>query len=796
MSVIENPFIKKVNINIYDEEKKENVILDNTNIVKYYQKVYILTKLNDFSIPIDFFEYELDIELYNNVSEHLILYETTPKILKNKNHFNNMFILSNDKLEKFNKFNYTLNKTNVVILFLNISLLKIIKYLEQYETTNNLENLYNIQVLNKYYNNEPNICYIINNLEETNYWTKNYNCLVNINNLFDKRKMYFKLNKMTDTNVVNIIRKFMNQDDDGDYLANNKYIDISSNISLEKNGYYLYKLNNENIFTKNDINNLFETLNEKQQFLLFSNLMISKKYCHLVINNIFILKLMKNTLIKYMPLYKYLLSYSWIRFYLEECIKKTSTLTTDAFIFDIDTASELVLFPFDHNNPKSNPYMPLLVADNILDTKNNICGLPFCGREYGGISNLSDFKRKMNIFSTRNANNDLFENYDFIKNKAGVTGSLITACVQKNNPLLLLFKGDDRNEIFNNYLNEYYVNSDIDVLFSINNDYEFIDNVKDLYNTIVTNVCRFSSPYAEPSHVKLILNKTAYLFVTNEFIINNIKIDNKNVKNIVNYVMNNLTNDNIYKQFHEYYLKLFNEKYENISNDIKNSYPELFDKENVNLQIYINKKSDNVELELSYKYSIESKFLPHKLELFSTKYNDIMSLITKFHLPCVRGYYNGNVYLTPSCISSHMTFMNIDYKYVAGTKDPINIINKYRMRGFGTWLNNEELKIYKKYFNHINKLYNIVGPINITNSLFKPRQEEEKYKNVSYVDLNNRYNKHIRLDNDTTYIKRECDYKLKNDIKFDELNSIDENGNVIPLQKNIINYTWYIVNRN
>ena len=34
--------------------------------------------------------------------------------------------------------------------------------------------------------------------------------------------------------------------------------------------------------------------------------------------------------------------------------------------------------------------------------------------------------------------------------------------------------------------------------------------------------------------------------------------------------------------------------------------------------------------------------------------------------------------------------INLDYKYFSGSKDPIDIINKYRMRGFGTLLNEKE----------------------------------------------------------------------------------------------------------
>ena len=92
--------------------------------------------------------------------------------------------------------------------------------------------------------------------------------------------------------------------------------------------------------------------------------------------------------------------------------------------------------------------------------------------------------------------------------------------------------------------------------------------------------------------------------------------------------------------------------------------------------------------------------------------------------------------MTPSCISAHLTYMNIDYKYFAGSKDPIEIINKYRMRGFGTWLNKNEIATYMKYSSMVpfwNNLFNInlnnkntissaLGPLPLTHKLFYPRQ--------------------------------------------------------------------------
>ena len=74
-------------------------------------------------------------------------------------------------------------------------------------------------------------------------------------------------------------------------------------------------------------------------------------------------------------------------------------------------------------------------------------------------------------------------------------------------------------------------------------------------------------------------------------------------------------------------------------------------------------------------------------------------------LPIVRSYYDGNtVYITPSCISACMTFLNMDYKYFAGSKDPIEIINKYRSRGFGTILNENEIKRLLEYSSVVPKM--------------------------------------------------------------------------------------------
>jgi hypothetical protein len=87
--------------------------------------------------------------------------------------------------------------------------------------------------------------------------------------------------------------------------------------------------------------------------------------------------------------------------------------------------------------------------------------------------------------------------------------------------------------------------------------------------------------------------------------------------------------------------------------------------------------------------------------------------------------------------------VNIDYKYFAGSKDPIEIINKYRMRGFGTILNNHEIVRFIEYSNLVTKwkeLYhlninshmsviNILGQLDITHQLYNDVYESNNKSN-------------------------------------------------------------------
>jgi hypothetical protein len=164
--------------------------------------------------------------------------------------------------------------------------------------------------------------------------------------------------------------------------------------------------------------------------------------------------------------------------------------------------------------------------------------------------------------------------------------------------------------------------------------------------------------------------------------------------------------------------------------------------------------------------------------------------------------------MTPSFISAHMTFMNIDYKYFAGSKDPINIINKYRMRGFGCWLNKNELNTYIKYIYEVPFWNNLLainpnnkhsynkcfGPLNYTSNIFKPRMfNSNLITNEKIIPVEYDYNiKNYSILNEEEYNLHKFKYKepLSNILRT--INK--DTGYIEPLQRNIINIYYDKIN--
>jgi len=793
-----------------------------------YDVIYILAYNNSEPINDAIYSLRINKEVFNEISKNLVLLKAPKILFHNYTHLNKINILSSNLIQKYNIYNYKLNDKNLVLPMLNISYYNIKLYLSQYNLNNELVDIYKLLILNKYFNVEikgnilQNLQKYINNLNETNYWTNYHMCSgINLTSYFEERK------------VKNINKVF------GDYLKDihkkTNYIDPSKIMTK-----YNFKVNENNIFAKENILEILDNLPEKEQYLLICNLLITKSYCHLILNNIDILKIMKTKFKKYAQVFRYLIGYAWIRFYIEESMKKSYITKDDQFIFDINTASELPVYPFSIKYPKLNPYMPILVSDKALNSEFNVG----CISDYkkktkiitnAGICNLEEFKKNVNIFCTGDPNFNIFNNVQWDKDKIALGGSIMCACIQKYHPLNNNFNNYTSDSRLKRYFNEYYAKSDIDVMFLTDNYFDFYNKVKRFNNQIIENVCKYNS-YAEQSHFKLCCDKQVFLFIT-EKDIEDILINNKNYDK--DDIINDLENSNIkalFRNLLDAELIKYKEKVLSKINsaDLKQyetDYPDYIDFSDLNFKLRLqNKKNDsdekiesyNTNICVGYKYKIVSPHLHYPFELFMAKYDDFFATVHNFHLPCVRAYYNGNnVYMTPSCISAHLTCMNLDYKYFTGNSSPIEIINKYRMRGFGTWLNEDEKIVYLKYTSEKpfwQNLYNInlkamctirssLGTLDLNHKLFFPRlyNLEDFHESGQLVDINKGYFQNNLTNHKITFRSEyfnEIDESFNNSPNVTIINiihhleTINSNGSISPVKKWVIEASWNIINQN
>jgi hypothetical protein len=766
-NIIDNPFINIRSLLINNNDPDNQIVLNQDNIYKYYNNVFIIVNKNNKYVDSDIYKHKIDKDIFDKISKNLILYITNIRILLNNSHFNNLIIMKKNFLEQYNIFEYELGEYNLVLPIFNINYQDLLQYLIQYNPTNTLINLLKIDTINSYFNKSTNYSKFIKNLCEADYWTNIHNCKLNIDYKFKNKKITFNISRLKQEIGISILNILNNlkidnpkkDDNNEDYIKNidlnqqNKECNENNSDVDDNSSNYKYKINNltNDLINYDNVNQLFNNLCIKNKLLLVCNLLVSKKYCHFVINNHNILYLMKDKIYEHAPLFRYVMGYSWLKLYMDEIKLNTFVKTSDNIIFNINTASLLPVFPFCGKNPKLNPYMVILINDKLLISGSNILGIEdyndLIKIENRGICNFEEFKIRLNIFCTGNDNIDIFDNIDFKKYNIAISGSVITGCIQRYHPLLTRFKVESFNEKLNAFFEEYYNEADIDIMFKTKDNLVYLDNVYAFYQDIKESLKNKFNNFVD-NDINISLNKINYLFVSEEFINNNIIFDDiEKDNNKIKYITDNINSFEIVNIFKPYFNKLMNKKINdlNLKGIDNDKYIDLF-LDNEEFKIYINKLNKiHIYVDSSYKYKIFSKYILHKFELFNIKEDDFFGTVVKFHLPCVRGYYDKyDVYLLPSCIIAHMTFINIDYRYMHGSQDPIHILNKYRSRGFGTYLNQSDIKLYSDYIETINpwnklyKLQSLNGSLSLNVKLFRPRLYNSEYYNDD-INTTNRY---------------------------------------------------------
>lgn len=803
-------------------------------------------------------------ENFEELGKLFTLVKASNKLLKNLKHKKDAKIIEKDVLEYFNHFQYKLNETEIVILLLELTEQYANKYISLYSGLIDMENYVDLKILCDYYNCDK--CKIVDRnlsqfskcISNIKYWTFKWNCNLNITREFINRSFSYTNNRNTikyvkaqvndieNPDIKTIIESNKNKNTNDNYLIDieqKQFIDVDINVK-DKHNYRHYIIRKSNLnFSKEQVIELFENINDneiKKLYNLFNSFLLSKEYCHLVINNGIVLRKMSHVIQKFKPIYKYLFGYPLLALRIEESISKTFFDENSRHVFDIEDACELPYFPYCGEDPWLNPYFTLLVKKTAIDSSNNMLGIPFMECHNYGISNLQEFKLKFNIFTTGLSDVNIFDGIE--RNSLGewkhfaIGGSSIVACSIKNiHPMIDVISTKDQtlsNKLLR-FFNEYFKKSDIDIMCTVDNLFDYIDQCEKLITIVKTNIEKFYGDknssqlqinYQEKS---LVIQSSCQLNVTpikNVLVIISKEYIEKCMDHDFDYVKNNLDNDELLDHFYTKYIisknnknKQLKKKYDINKNYLYRYFFKLSKQNEMGLKI---SKISNTEATLkkvdyasyiflndilpdneqvvpeknivllqileSIKFKLSSPKLLHNIEIFKLKWNQV----ARFHLDCVRAAYNGKtVKMLPSFISALMTFTNLSYKYFSGKTDIVSILLKYLNCGFGTIINNKEKDIVTQYINTLhsgNELYNgYFGNKTLNDNIFRPgkylynipndayKQQDRKYIH-SVEDLKQSYKHLYNYDED------------KSPIKFLTFKTIKEDGNILPFQ------TWIL----
>jgi len=779
----------------------DNMTVD--ELVSNFKTVYVLCFTdeffdNEYFDNLTIFESILSEKKLEAYYKNVCLIKCPFKILNNEILKNSISIVSLDVINELeHKPDDQYNEHTLIVPIFTISKSDVKLYLSQFKNCL-LEDYFKIKFLNYYFGSVKkikDISYMIENCDEANYWTNYYNCKLNISIQFMNRNFNFiDMTKIENKKLLETIEGIKNlPEDGGDYLSymyrKQNFVDASN--AIKKEGYNIYK-----VVDKKELPNFLEIIQKLSQeksheelIILITNMLVSKEYCHLILNNQKMLELLLkiSTNISEMN-FKKMIGYGWLSLYLEETIKKSYIDINDRFVFTCTNASKLPTFQFSYSKLKDSPYLPILINDKLYMEFNAYGVDHYTLTNYDsanldkelikqtyGVADLQTFKARFNVFLSGNSKKhyDAFKNVNF--NNIAISGSVIAACLPRFNPLIINTGGN-----FEAFVDEYYGSADLDIMCNLKDTFEYIDKAYELNEQLDKNTKSISNENI--SRIEPVKNAVMFInFKKLDDFIKDLKLDCTK-ETFKDHLLEN--KKKIYQLYIDYkvneHRKHFEENPEKFQDPKYNVLFDILPMDQINIYIKdFYEFDDNMETNkiliyenIKFKYKITG--IKRNFEFFQIKYENFFSTVHKFHLPCVRAYYDGTeVFMLPSCIGACMTLTNIEYKYFAGAKDPIEVINKYRQRGFTTILNDKERIKMIKYSHDVEKwkdLYEIHG-LNKrdTDRIFKP------------LDINSKLFRTAKM-----YEKMNLFFSKTNCMMYNNVLTINENGYIIPLDRKIL----------
>jgi hypothetical protein len=566
-----------------------------------FQKT-ILLLIGTKPLPIEFSQLLIDDEIFEKYKKNLILYEIDIKFINEKN-IHSIIELSREEIDEYNTLNYDLKDNNYIYPIFSIEFKKIITYLEkQFVEKDSLVEYYHHLQVSQVFNHKLDYHKLISIIDDCEWWSY---INTNLNSNFLKRRYKFQYSRIADLQERNKFKKLFKINDktipDYDLYAINKSF---NDISVMFRGKFKYHTNNITDITVENINNLIDAFDIPyfHMFIpikLICHLLVNKKYCNLIINNDFILKLLTTTFKSYLPIIKYYLGFTWLKLSFDESILGINSKSNDTHIFTIDTASKLPYFPVNYRHLSLNPYIAFPVNKLNISEDNLYCLGTFTINKYNirKINNLDTFKKNFKKFVS-GIYSDLLTDINLKEHNMAISGSIMAACIS-DSPLLNFYPDE--------YYNHFYKDADIDVMVK-GDVFEFVNNVasfhmklKNIINKINPNVDVFLEDRTVAS---LFIPKT---YIKNTFGIEKYDVTNSQIKEILKP---------LFEQLRDVYLTT-------LDNDKLNAEGKTINF-NCDYNVFLT-KNEEPSLTYSFKYKILSPLLNHPFELFQVKQYDSRS---------------------------------------------------------------------------------------------------------------------------------------------------------------------------
>lgn len=691
-------------------------LINYTNISNY-NKCFIIT-LEKTHVP-EIFEENVTHSYLENVKQNYKVSLIPMWIVKSINEYHKKFIMfemTEDELLKFNFVGKDINDNDIIydlsnacIFIPNHNWFWFHQYIEVY-LIDGFKKLYTYLQDETYATLDipfENIIKEIASSSDVTYWKNINKCMINITTAWLERDINF-----SDAKEININKQKEMTDACNNYLQDiynkNKYVDASSGIKRKRyNLYYAEEYPNvpNDTMISNLVNDSDIPVKVKNEIINYG--LTSKKYCHHFIKNDTALKYINNNIDIFIKAF----GYSWLMMYLEEGIFKSWITEKNRCIFTLDQANKLPI-----NNQQKNVYIPLMVEKMYI----NFFGGYQSTNNYQNIelSDMDTFRSRLKLF-TNNINIDIFANLDW--SNIAISGSVIPATCRKIDPL-----EKDGGFLTHEFFNTYYRDSDIDMMCDLPDYVSFIDKINYIVSVFRKNILNKCPTSTKPINIECI--KSGVIQLTKKY------VDEKYNGKITDQEAYNL-----YCVLKEKEIKQTDVTYAKID--------ELVTFENFKFYVYNTDEVKEPFIGENIKYKISSPYLSRPFEIFKIKYG-FLATVSRFHLPCVRGYYDGkNVYLLPSAISALLTNKCIDYKYFAGVRSPFEIILKYVFRGYTIFLNKKELVKLYEYIKQSEKWREV---FQWDNNHFKVNTFQSYYsnplvfinKNVKYYD----YRKYVEVN--------------------------------------------------